>query len=305
MLRAGLSELTAFIAIAEQQSFTLAARSLGLSASALSHAMRGLEARLDVRLFNRTTRSVALTEAGEKLYRRVAPAVADLEDAVNEIGLARNQPSGQIRISASESAARPLVRHVLPAFLASYPEIHVEFVVDTRLVDIVADGFDAGIRVLDDVPRDMIAVRFGQDMRFAAVASPAYLADHPAPQAPHDLRNHRCIRFRFDSGALYKWDLEYRGKSASVDVDGPMTLGNINLMVEAALAGIGMAWVPLEAVAEPLAAGSLIHLLPEWGPTFPGLCLYYPANRHPPIAFRLFAQAVRAWADPHAARLQG
>ena len=174
MLRAGLSELTAFIAIAEQRSFTLAARSLGLSASALSHAMRGLEARLDVRLFNRTTRSVALTEAGDKLYRRVAPAVADLEDAVNEIGLTRNQPSGQIRISASESAVRPLVRHVLPAFLASYPDIHVEFVVDTRLVDIVADGFDAGIRTFDDVPRDMIAVRFGDDMRFAAVASPTY-----------------------------------------------------------------------------------------------------------------------------------
>jgi DNA-binding transcriptional LysR family regulator len=193
-----------------------------------------------------------------------------------------------------------LARHVLPAFLASYPDIHIEFVVDTRLVDIVADGFDAGIRTFDDVPRDMIAVRFGEDMHFAAVASPAYLAKYPPPKAPHDLRNHRCIRFRFESGTLYKWDLEYRGKSVSLDVDGPMTLGNINLMIEASVAGIGIAWVPLESVAEQLAAGSLVHLLPKWGPTYAGLCLYYPANRHPPIALKLFAQAVREWAESKA-----
>lgn len=297
MVRAGLSELTAFITIADQRSFRAAARMLGVSPSALSHSMRGLEARLDVRLFNRTTRSVALTEAGEQFLRRIGPAVAVLEDAVNEVASARNLPSGAIRISASESAARTLVRHVLPDFLAAYPDIHVEFVVDTRLVDIVADGFDAGMRVLQDVPRDMIAIRFGPDMRFAAVASPEYLSRHEPPKAPHDLRQHRCIRFRFESGALYRWDLEHRGKTASIDVDGPMTLGNLNLMVEAALAGIGIAWVPEYQVTELLAAGRLVHLLPEWSPSFPGLCLYYPANRHPPIALRLFAQAVREWAS--------
>ncbi|TAL96756.1 MAG: LysR family transcriptional regulator [Paraburkholderia sp.] len=296
MLRAGLSELTAFVAIAEQRSFRAAARVLGVSPSALSHSMRGLEARLGVRLFNRTTRSVALTEAGEQLLRRAGPAMADLEDAVNEVASARNRPSGSIRISASESAARPIIREVLPDFLAAYPDIHVEFVVDTRLVDIVADGFDAGIRVLQDVPRDMIAVRFGPDMRFAAVASPGYLSRHPAPKAPHDLAQHRCIRFRFESGALYRWDLEHRGKTASIDVDGPMTLGNLNLMVEAALAGIGIAWVTEHLVVAHLASGELVHLLPEWSPSFPGLCLYYPANRHPPTALRLFAQAVRDWA---------
>ncbi|SEB15318.1 LysR family transcriptional regulator [Paraburkholderia sartisoli] len=296
MSRAGLSELTAFVAIAEQRSFRAAARVLGVSPSALSHSMRGLEARLGVRLFNRTTRSVALTEAGEQLLRRAGPAIADLEDAVNEVASARNRPSGSIRISASESAARPIIREVLPDFLAAYPDIHVEFVVDTRLVDIVADGFDAGIRVLQDVPRDMIAVRFGPDMRFAAVASPGYLSRHPAPEAPHDLAQHRCIRFRFESGALYRWDLEHRGKTASIDVDGPMTLGNLNLMVEAALAGIGIAWVTEHLVAAHLASGELVHLLPEWSPSFPGLCLYYPANRHPPTALRLFAQAVRDWA---------
>ncbi len=297
MLRAGLSELTAFIAIAEQRNFRAAAGALGVSPSALSHAMRNLEARLGVRLLNRTTRSVALTEAGEQLLRRVRPAVADLEDAVNEVASARNRPSGSIRISASENAARPLVRHVLPDFLAAYPDIHVEFVVDTRLVDIVADGFDAGIRLLEDVPRDMIAIRFGPDMRFVAVASPAYLSRHALPKTPHDLTQHRCIRFRFESGALYRWDLERRGRAAKVNVDGPLTLGNLNLMVEAALAGIGIAWVPENLVAELIAAGRLVHLLPEWSPSLSGLCLYYPANRHPPTALRLFAQAVREWAE--------
>jgi DNA-binding transcriptional LysR family regulator len=297
MSRASLSELNVFVAIAEQRSFSAAARTLGVSPSALSHAMRGLEARLDVRLFNRTTRSVALTEAGEQLLRRVGPAIADLEDAVNEVTSARNRPSGSIRISASESAAKSLVRHVLPGFLAAYPDIHVEFVVDTRLVDIVADGFDAGIRVLQDVPRDMIAIRFGADMRFIAVASPEYLVSRELPKEPHDLARHRCIRFRFESGALYRWDLEHQGKSASVDVDGPMTLGNLNLMVEAALGGIGVAWVPEYLVEELLVSGRLIQLLPEWCPSFPGLCLYYPANRHPPAALKLFADAVRDWAN--------
>jgi DNA-binding transcriptional LysR family regulator len=299
MLRAGLSELTAFVAIAGQRSFSAAARTLGVSPSALSHAMRGLEARLNVRLFNRTTRSVALTEAGEQLLRRVGPAIADLEDAVNEVASARDRPSGSIRISASESAAKPIVQHVLPAFLAAYPNIHVEIVADTRLVDIVADGFDAGIRVQEDVPRDMIAVKFGADFRFAAVASPEYFTRHEVPKAPHDLAKHRCIRFRFESGTLYRWDLEHHGKSASVDVDGPMTLGNTNLMVEAALAGIGIAWVPDYLVAGHLAARRLVQVLAEWSPTFAGLCLYYPANRHPPTALRLFAHAVRDWARDH------
>ncbi|AXV84453.1 LysR family transcriptional regulator [Ralstonia solanacearum] len=297
MLRTGLSELTAFIAIAEQRSFRAAAKKLGVSAPALSHAVKNLEASLNVRLFNRTTRSVALTEAGEHLLRRVGPALADLEDGINEVASAGTRPAGSIRISAAEAGARPLVRHVLPDFLAAYPDIHVEIVVDTRLVDIVAEGFDAGIRVLSDVPQDMIAVEFGPAFRFAAVASPDYLSRHKPPKTPQDLRQHRCIRFRFLSGALYRWELERRGSSASIDVDGPMTLGNTNLMVDAALAGIGIAWVPEYHVVEHLAAGRLVHLLPDWSPSLPGLCLYYPANRHPPAALRLFSQAVREWAS--------
>lgn len=297
MSRTGLTELTAFVAIAEQRSFRAAARMLGVSPSALSHSMRGLEARLNVRLFNRTTRSVALTEAGEQFLRRVGPVIAELEDAVNETVSSRNRPSGSIRISAAEAGARPLVRQVLPKFLATYPDIHVEIVVDTRLVDIVADGFDAGIRLLDDVPRDMIAVRFGPDMRLVAVASPDYLSRHDMPKTPQDLKKHRCIRFRFLSGAIYHWNFERRNTSVDIDVDGPMTLGNTNLMVDAALAGIGIAWVPDYHVAEHLAAGSLVHLLSEWSPSMPGACLYYPANRHPPTALRLFTQAVREWAN--------
>jgi len=296
MLQAGLSELTAFVAIAEQRSFRAAAREMGVSPSALSHAMRNLEERLNVRLFNRTTRSVALTEAGEQLLRRVKPAITDLTDAVNEVASAINRPSGSIRISAAEAGAKPLIRHVLPDFLKKYPDIHVEIVVDTRFVDIVADGFDAGMRILEDVPRDMIAIRLGPDMRFAAVASPDYLSRHAAPKTPQDLEHHRCIRFRFASGALYRWNLEHQDASVNMDVAGPMTLGNTNLMVDAALAGIGIAWVPDYHVKEHVLSGRLIQLLPEWSPSMPGLCLYYPANRHPPTALKLFTQAVREWA---------
>jgi DNA-binding transcriptional LysR family regulator len=296
MIRAGLPELTAFVAIAEQRSFSGAARTLGVSPSALSHSMRGLEARLELRLFNRTTRSVALTEAGEQLFKRVQPLLGDLECAVNDVTSERNTPSGSIRLSASESSFKLLIRHVIPGFLQDNPQIHIECVADSRLVDIVADGFDAGIRLYDDVPRDMIAVRFGPDVRFAAVASPEYLKRYPVPKAPHDLKAHRCIRFRFASGTLFRWDLDHLGMSASMDVDGPMTMDNINLMLEAALAGIGIAWVPEHQAEEHLRTGRLVHLLPDWGPYYSGACLYYPANRHPPMALRMFAEAVRDWA---------
>lgn len=296
MSRADLPELSAFIAIAEHQSFSGAARVLGVSPSALSHSIRNLEGRLEMRLFNRTTRSVALTEAGEQLLQGVRPLLRDLASVVNEVTSARTTPSGSLRISASESAIRPLIRHVVPDFVTRYPHINIEFVVDSKLQDIVGDGFDAGIRLFDDVPRDMIAVRFGSDMRFAAVASPAYLERHAAPQTPQDLKNHSCLRFRFTSGALFRWDFKHTLQSVSLDVEGQITIDNINLMIEAALAGVGVAWVPEGQVAEHLNAGRLIHLLPEWSPVYSGLCLYYPANRHPPIALRLFAQAVRDWA---------
>ncbi|MDR3427511.1 LysR family transcriptional regulator [Silvimonas sp.] len=297
MASTGFSELNAFVAVAEHRSFRAAARALDVSASALSHAIRGLEERLGVRLFNRTTRSVALTDAGEQFLLRVRPAIADIEDAISEARSARDKPSGSLRISTSESGATPLIRHVLPEFLATYPDIHIEFVLDNRMLDIVAGEFDAGIRLLETVPRDMIAVKFGRDMRFTAVATPAYLAQHRTPTTPQDLLQHRCIRFRFDSGQLYRWDPQYRGRTMHLDVNGPLTVGNLKLAIEGALAGIGIAWVPEDDVAEHLAAGRLTAVLPDWSPAFPGLCLYYPANRHPPTALRLFAEAIRGWAQ--------
>ena len=296
MLRAGFSELNAFVAVADNGSFSAAARMLDVSSSALSHSLKGLEARLGVRLLNRTTRSVSLTDAGERLLIRVRAALTDLDEALEETSSLRTRPSGSIRISASESGAKLLVQKVLPAFLKKYPDIHVEFVIDSRMVDIVSDGFDAGIRVHDDVPRDMIAVRIGDDMRFAAVASPDYLKQYPKPQRPSELLKHRCIRFRFESGKIYRWDLRRGGKESTIDVQGPMTLGNINVMIDAALAGIGIAWVPVYQIAEHLASGRLIDLLPKWSPSFPGLCLYYPATRHPPAALRLFSEEIRKWA---------
>jgi DNA-binding transcriptional LysR family regulator len=295
MPRPGLSELSAFVSIAQHRSFSAAARAMGVTPSALSHAMRALEGRLNVRLFTRTTRSMALTEAGEQLLRRVSPAIRDLEDAVDEATSGQHRPSGSIRINCSENGAKEVIQQVLPAFLEKYPEIQVEFVVDTWLVDIVAGGFDAGIRVMEDVPRDMIAIRFGPEMRFCAVASPEYIERHGRPQNPNDLLDHRCIRFRFESGALFRWDLEHRGRRVSLDVGGSVTLGNLNLMVWAALSGIGIAWVPETLVSELLAAGVLIDVLPAAGPSFGQWCLYYPANRHTPPALHLFANAVREW----------
>ncbi|GGP26000.1 LysR family transcriptional regulator [Silvimonas amylolytica] len=296
MQKTGVSELAAFMAVAEQRSFRAAARLLDVSPSALSHAMRVLEERLGARLLNRTTRSVALTQAGEKLLNRIRPALTDIDEALQEVANARERPSGSLRISCSESAAMPLIQHVLPDFLARYRDIHIEFVVDSRMVDVVAAGYDAGIRIEEAVPKDMIAVKFGPDIRFVAVASPAYLARHSAPQVPLDLLNHRCIRFRFESGALYKWDLQFRGRPINLDVNGPMTVGSMRLAVEAALQGIGIAWVNETHVAEYLATERLAQVLPAWSPSFPGLCLYYPANRHPPTALQLFAQALREWA---------
>lgn len=295
MLRTGLSELNAFIAIAEHGSFRAAARVLGVSPSALSHTVKNLEAHLNVRLLNRTTRSVALTEAGELFLSRVVPALGDIQDAVNELVSASNSPSGVIRISTAEIGAKLLINNVLPEFLRACPNIDVEFVVDTRLVDIVSEGFDAGIRVLHDVPRDMIAIKFGEDWKFVAVASPAYLERHAPPSSPEDLMHHRCLRFRFSSGTLHLWEMVRGDTEVTLDVPGQMTFDNSNLVREAALAGIGIAWLPEYVVAESIASGELVHLLSEWSPTLPGLSLYYPANRHPPAALRLFTQAVRDW----------
>ncbi|AZS49898.1 LysR family transcriptional regulator [Entomomonas moraniae] len=297
MSRIALPELSVFITVAEQLNFSAAARELGVSTSALSHSIRKLEERMKTQLFIRTTRSVALTDAGKQLFKRATPAINELELAIDELNSTHNRPSGTIRISAAEAGAKLIIQNMLPDFFKTYPDIHVEFVIDTRYVDIVAEGFNAGIRLLDDVPLDMVAIPFGpKEIKIVAVASPDYITQHGYPASPDDLRNHQCIQFRFLSGALYHWDFAYQGRSMSVDVNGPMTLGNTNLMVEAALTGIGIAWVPDYHVHEHIRHGRLVQILPEWSPCISRMCLYYPTSLHQPPALKLFYSAIRKWA---------
>ncbi|GAA3081744.1 LysR family transcriptional regulator [Rhizobium viscosum] len=286
--RPTLDDLNAFAAIVTHRSFRKAAGELGLSPSTLSHMMRNMEARMGVRLLHRTTRSVAATEAGEMLLDRLKPVLRDLELALDAVGEFGGQPSGTLRINASEIAARVLLNAAIPLFLERYPEISLDIVTENRLVDIVGEGFDAGIRLRESVPLDMIAVEFGGEARFLAIASPAYLKDHKQPKTPEDLKRHRCIRLRMPSGKLYRWEFEKHGQEVTVEVSGALTLDHVELMAEAAVKGLGIAYVP-ERIARPyLASGEIISVLDDWCPSIPGLCLYYPGHRHVPQSLRAF-----------------
>ncbi|WP_323011055.1 LysR family transcriptional regulator [Paracoccus sp. (in: a-proteobacteria)] len=297
MAVADTSDLRVFVAIAEHRSFRAAARVLGVSPSALSHTMRALEERMAVRLLNRTTRSVSPTDAGERLLLRIRPALADLDDAVTEVASLGDRPTGSLRISAPADAASLIIGRILPRFMAAYPGISVELIIDGRFVDIVAGGFDAGIRLYEAVPKDMIAIRFGpRTLRAIAVASPDYMAGRSVPQVPQDLQQHRCIRYRFESGSLYRWEFEKNGRTINIDVQGPLTVTKMEHGVDAALAGLGIGFLPEPMILGYLASGDLVRFLDDWSPPFEGYCLYYPANRHPPTALRLFAEALRDWA---------
>ncbi|MGO4198650.1 LysR family transcriptional regulator [Rhizobium sp. YAF28] len=286
--RPTLDDLNAFSAIVTHSSFRKAAGELGLSPSTLSHMMRNMEARMGVRLLHRTTRSVAATEAGEMLLDRLKPVLRDLDLALDAVGEFGGQPSGTLRINASEIAARVLLNATIPLFLERYPGISLDIVTENRLVDIVGDGFDAGIRLRESVPLDMIAVEFGGEARFLAVASSAYLKNHKRPRTPEDLKRHRCIRLRMPSGKLYRWEFEKHGQEMTIEVSGALTLDHVELMAEAAVKGLGIAYVP-ERVARPyLASGEIISVLDDWCPSIPGLCLYYPGHRHVPQSLRAF-----------------
>ncbi len=286
--RPTLDDLNAFSAIVTHRSFRKAAGELGLSPSTLSHMMRNMEARMGVRLLHRTTRSVAATEAGKMLLDRLKPVLRDLDLALDAVGEFGGQPSGTLRINASEIAARVLLNAAIPLFLERYPEISLDIVTENRLVDIVGEGFDAGIRLRESVPLDMIAVEFGGEARFLAVASPAYLKDHKRPKTPEDLKRHRCIRLRMPSGKLYRWEFEKHGQEVTIEVSGALTLDHVELMAEAAVKGLGIAYVP-ESVARPyLASSEVISVLDDWCPSIPGLCLYYPGHRHVPQSLRAF-----------------
>jgi len=293
MARPSLSDLTALVAISAHRSFRKAADELGQSPSTLSHMMRSLEAGMGLRLLHRTTRSVSPTEAGERLIARLRPVLRDLDEALEEVDVFRGRPSGTLRINAGEIAARLLLRAVVPVFLARFPEMSLDLVTEGRLVDIVAGEFDAGFRLAEAVPRDMISVRFGGETRFVAVASPDYLAARGAPRTPDDLKQHACIRVRLPSGKPFRWEFAKHGQELAVDVPGTLTLDHTELMTEAAAAGLGIAYVS-DRVARPyLERGALLAVLEDWCPAVPGLFLYYPGHRHVPAGLRAFIDVLK------------
>ncbi|HEX4302473.1 MAG TPA: LysR family transcriptional regulator [Rhizomicrobium sp.] len=289
-----LNDLVAFLAVAREGSFTRAAAQLGVSQSALSHTIRGLETRLGLRLLNRTTRSVAATEAGERLLRTVGPRLDEIAAELKGIGELRDKPSGTIRITAGEHAAGTVLWPALAKLLPAYPEINVEIVVDYGLTDIVAERYDAGVRSGEQVARDMIAVRIGPDIRTAVVGSPDYFARHPRPKKPQDLTAHRCINLRLPTyGGVYVWEFEKGGREVNVRVEGQLVFNNLALRVEVALAGFGLAYLPESRVAPHLKDGSLVRVLADWCPPYAGYHLYYPSRRQATPAFALVVDALR------------
>ncbi|HEY4201667.1 MAG TPA: LysR family transcriptional regulator [Devosiaceae bacterium] len=289
----GLFELNAVVAVATHRSFRKAAADLGMSASALSHAIAALEQRLGVRLFNRTTRSVSLSEAGEQFLGRVRPALREIAEAMDSVNAFRNTPAGTLRLNTSDGAAI-LVMPMILAFLARYPDMQVDLITEGRFVDIVADGFDAGIRTADAVPQDMIAVPCTGALRFVLAGSPGYFERHPRPLSPADLPSHVCIRTRIPGGGVhYNWDFEKHGEAVEFEPRGPLSLDNHHLMIEAALGGIGLIWITEGFAAPHISDGRLVQVLADWTPAWPGLALYYPGHRHVPAGLRAFVALVR------------
>ncbi len=294
MQRPSWNELQAVKTIAEQGSFRHAADVLGLKRSSLSHTIKALETRLGVRLFHRTTRSVALTEAGKLLVARLTPLLAEMDELLNDVVASGHQLYGTLRISASDAAIRLLLETILPTFLQQKPGIEIDLVAQGQLVDIVAQGFDAGIRLIEDVPKDMVAIPLSGPLRFVTVASPDYLAWRPKIRHPQDVMQHTCLRQRLPGGKRYCWEYAQHGQQFSLDVPGNLTLDSSILMVEAAVAGLGVAYVP-ECYARPfLATQQLLTLLDDWTIASSGIALYFPQNRHMPAALRVFVDAVKA-----------
>jgi len=287
-----LDVLTAFAAVAEERSFTKAAVRLGVSTSALSHAMRGLEERLGVRLLARTTRSVAPTEAGEQLLGQVGPALGDIRSALHGIGRLREKPAGRLRIVMPRLAASMVLLPKLPRFAREYPDVVLDVTTESRPVDIVAERYDAGIDIGEFIQRDMIAVRVSPDLRAAIVASPAYFKAYPKPRKPQDLLQHRCIGCRHGS-ALYRWEFEKGGQEVTVGVPGPVVLDDVDLMVQAALDGVAVAFTFEAQVASLLAKRRLVRVLEDWCPPWPGYFIYYPSRRHQPPALQALIETLR------------
>ncbi|QEI06174.1 LysR family transcriptional regulator [Pigmentiphaga aceris] len=294
MARERYSDLMAFLAVAREQSFTRAAAQLGVSQSALSHSVNALEAKMGVRLLTRTTRSVSPTEMGQRLLQNVAPRFQEIEAELAAVGELRNKPAGTIRITASENAAETVVWPKLVALLPDYPQIKVEVTVEPRMVDIVAERYDMGVRLGDDVAKDMVAVRISPDMRFAVVGSPGYLATHAAPIKPQDLLDHECVNLRLMShGDLYAWEFAKDGQQIKARVEGQLVFNGTRPMLHAALAGFGLSYVPLELARPYISTGQLTQVLEDWCPTFPGYHLYYPSSKQLSRAMTVLIDALR------------
>lgn len=294
MKRDELNDLQAFVAIADARSFTRAATKLGMSPSALSHALKGLESRLGVQLLARTTRSVAPTVAGERLLATLRPAFREIDAELTALGTLRDVPSGTVRLTTFKHAATSVIMPVLPEFLARYPEITVEVDVDAGFTDIVAQRFDAGIRWHGQIDKDMIAVTVGPPLKLAVVGAPSYFAKNPPPRTPRDLAHHRCFTYRFASGALHALELERDGRPVHVKVTGPFIANDGELGLRAALDGIGITMFYEDEVAPHLESGRLVRVLSKWSPVSPGYQLYYPRRRHPTPALAALIAALRA-----------
>ncbi|TCL92495.1 LysR family transcriptional regulator [Rhizobium sp. PP-WC-2G-219] len=295
MKREDLNDMLWFLAVAEERSFTKAAAKLGTSQSTISHTIKKLEARLGLRLLSRTTRSVVPTEAGERLIRSLAPRIEELETEIDQLMEIRDKPTGSVRITLSDYAQESVVWPKLRPLLRAYPEIKVELNSDNGFRNIVEDKFDAGVRLGESVDKDMIAVRIGPDWRLVAVASPDYLATRAMPKTPQDLVGHVCINHRqARAGGLYAWEFEKDGREVRVRVEGQLTFNTSYAMIDAAVAGYGIAYVPESLVTSEIAAGRLVQILNDWCPSFPGYYLYYPSRRQNSPAFKIVVEALKA-----------
>jgi DNA-binding transcriptional LysR family regulator len=289
------AELAAFMAVANERSFRRAAQRLGLSPSALSHTIRSLEERLGARLLNRTTRSVAPTEAGQLLFARLEPVLGEMEAAVRDVGAHQGTPRGTVRVNLPRIAAQWVVGPILAEFLAAYPGVRIDLVVDDSITDVVAAGFDAGIRSGELVQQDMVAIRLTPDLRMAVVGAPAYLARHPAPQTPAQLREHACLTYRWSgSGTLQRWRFSGPAGASEVAVDSVFTANDTNLLLDAALRGAGLAYLLDGLVAPYLQRGELVRVLEPWCQPFAGFYLYYPNRQHMPAALRAFVDVLKS-----------
>lgn len=298
MLRESVNAILAFIVVARERSFTKAAAKLGVSQSALSHTIRALEERLDLRLLTRTTRSVAPTDAGERLLSTVGPRFEEIEAELATLSELRLKPAGTIRITSGEHAANTILWPALSRVLADYPDINVEIIADYGLTNIVAERYDAGVRLGEQVAKDMIAVRIGPDMRMAIVGSPAYFEKRGRPKIPQDLTSHNCINLRLPTyGGIYAWEFEKDGREVKVRVEGQLVFNNIALRLDAALDGYGISYLPDDVVEEHVSAGRLVRVLADWCTPFPGYHLYYPSRRQSSPAFSIVVDALRYRGD--------